>query len=36
MTGNAGEFNLERLLSDALRPIDPPESLATRLETTLS
>jgi hypothetical protein len=33
---HAGELKLERLLSDALRPIDPPESLATRLETTLS
>ena len=31
-----GELNLERLLSDALRPIDPPEDLATRMETTLS
>jgi hypothetical protein len=30
------ELRLERLLSDALRPIDPPESLATRLESTLS
>ena len=36
MTEGAGELNLESLLSDALRPIDPPESLATRLETTLS
>ena len=37
MTGeSAGELNLERLLSDALRPIDPPEDLATRMETTLS
>ena len=24
------------LLADALRPIDPPETLATRIETTLS
>ena len=36
MTGDAGELNLERLLSDALRPIEPPEDLASRLETTLS
>src|ERR687894_96877 len=37
MTGeSAGELNLERLLSDALRPIDPPEDLASRVETTLS
>ena len=26
----------ERLLSDALRPIEPPEDLAGRVETTLS
>ena len=30
------ELNLERLLRDALRPVDPPETLSTRLETTLS
>ncbi len=36
MSETAGELNLERLLSDALRPIDPPDSLATRVETTLS
>ena len=30
------EIDLERLLSDALRPIEPPEDLATRVETTLS
>jgi hypothetical protein len=37
MTGeSASELNLERLLTDALRPIDPPEDLASRLETTLS
>ena len=30
------ELDLERLLSDALRPIEPPEDLATRLETTLT
>ena len=33
---SAGELNLERLLSDALRPIDPPEDLVSRVETTLS
>ena len=36
MSEHAGDLNLERLLSDALRPIDPPEDLATRMETTLS
>lgn len=36
MTEPAGSLNLERLLSDALRPVDPPEDLATRMETTLS
>ena len=36
MTEHAGELNLESLLADALRPIDPPEDLATRMETTLS
>jgi hypothetical protein len=30
------ELNLEVLLADALRPIEPPEDLATRMETTLS
>ena len=30
------DLNLERLLADALRPIDPPEDLATRVEETLS
>ena len=35
MTEAAGDLNLERLLADALRPIDPPEDLATRVETTL-
>ncbi len=29
-------LDLERLLADALRPVDPPETLATRLETTLT
>jgi hypothetical protein len=28
--------DLEMLLSDALRPIDPPEKLSTRVEETLS
>ena len=28
--------DVERLLADALRPIEPPESLAGRLEQTLS
>lgn len=28
--------HLERLLSDALRPIEPPEDVATRVESTLS
>lgn len=36
MSGNAGELNLEGLLRDALRPVDPPEDLTSRLETTLS
>ena len=36
MTEQAGDLNLERLLSDALRPIDPPDDLATRMETALS
>jgi hypothetical protein len=29
-------LDLERLLTDALRPIEPPEDLATRVETTLT
>ena len=36
MTEHAGELRLERLLRDALQPVEPPESLATRVETTLS
>jgi hypothetical protein len=36
MTEHASNLDLERLLADALRPVDPPETLATRLETTLS
>lgn len=35
MTEARRELDLERLLSDALRPIEPPEDLATRVETTL-
>jgi hypothetical protein len=31
-----GALHVERLLSDALRPIDPPETLSGRLESTLS
>jgi len=30
------QARLEALLSDALRPIEPPEDLATRVETTLT
>ena len=36
MTEHAGDLNLENLLADALRPIEPPEDLATRVQTTLS
>ena len=36
MSGSAGELNLEGLLRDALRPVEPPEDLSSRLETTLS
>jgi hypothetical protein len=36
MTEHASELNLEALLADALRPIEPPEDLATRLQGTLS
>lgn len=31
-----GRMELETLLQDALRPIEPPEDLASRVETTLS
>jgi hypothetical protein len=31
-----GSLDLERLLADALRPVEPPETLAERVETTLS
>jgi len=36
MSEHAGELNLESLLADALRPIEPPEDLATRVQGTLS
>jgi hypothetical protein len=32
----AGSLDLEALLADALRPIEPPERLSGRLETTMS
>ena len=31
-----GRWDVERLLSDALRPIEPPERLSGRVEDTLS
>jgi len=31
-----GRMDLETLLADALRPIEPPEDVAGRVETTLS
>ncbi|HEX7244813.1 MAG TPA: hypothetical protein VF245_04515 [Solirubrobacterales bacterium] len=31
-----GSWNVEQLLSDALRPLEPPERLSGRLEDTLS
>jgi hypothetical protein len=34
--GDAAGLDLEMLLSDALRPIEPPEQLSGRLESTLS
>jgi len=30
------QLDLERLLADALRPIEPPDDLATRVESTLT
>ena len=36
MSEAAGRMDLEALLADALRPIDPPESLSSRVETTPS
>src|SRR3954449_11888984 len=31
-----GNWDVEALLSDALRPIEPPERLSSRVESTLS
>ena len=36
MSEQAAELRLERLLADALRPVEPPETLANRLESALS
>jgi hypothetical protein len=36
MSEEVSELRLESLLADALRPIEPPEDLAGRVETTLS
>ena len=36
MSEAAGDLNLERLLTDALRPVDPPADLSTLVESTLS
>jgi hypothetical protein len=36
MSAEQSHLDLEGLLADALRPIEPPESLASRLEGTLS
>jgi hypothetical protein len=36
MTEAASHVDLEALLADALRPIEPPESLTGRVENTLS
>jgi hypothetical protein len=36
MSEETEHLQLEELLSDALRPIEPPESLAGRLESTLT
>jgi hypothetical protein len=36
MSEAAGDLRLERLLADALRPIEPPEDLASRVQGTLS
>ena len=36
MSEETGELHLEALLSDALRPIEPPEDLAGRVESTLT
>ncbi|HEY1854447.1 MAG TPA: hypothetical protein VGG40_07650 [Solirubrobacterales bacterium] len=34
--GFAGSWDVEALLSDALRPIEPPDQLSTRLEEAFS
>src|SRR4051794_28640283 len=36
MSEDTGHLHLEALLSDALRPIEPPEDLAGRVEGTLT
>jgi hypothetical protein len=36
MSEATGDLRLERLLADALRPIEPPEDLASRVEKTLA
>ena len=36
MTEYSAEHSVERLLADALQPIEPPESLSGRLEKTFS
>ena len=36
MSEHPSEATVERLLADALRPIEPPESLSGRLEQTFS
>src|SRR3954452_6529640 len=36
MSEESEHLQLEELLSDALRPIEPPEDLATRVESTLT
>src|ERR1700754_627873 len=35
-TSDAGSWDVEQLLSDALRPIEPPERLSQRLQDTLA
>ena len=36
MSEETGHLQLEALLSDALRPIEPPEDLVSRVESTLT
>jgi hypothetical protein len=36
MSESAGNLDLEALLTDALRPIEPPEDLVSRVQTTLT